>query len=130
MPNYGLIAYMNYGRWIFHCPRCSSALLASETGVICPVCWPGIRAKAFNRLSNGLFRPVPDTELIEAEQAKAQESGEVYFPIFPKERPDIETILKLRPLTQNMNWEPGETLDILNEQNIAHGDPVQPERKG
>ena len=127
MAKYGLNAYLNHGRWLIHCLRCDTALLAQEVGVVCPVCWPGINAKAFQPLPNGLLRPVTDVGRVDETRAKAKARGEVYTPIFPAEKAEIETITRLRSKVQQINWEPGESLETLREQNAAHGDPLPPE---
>lgn len=123
-----LSAYMNHGHWVIHCPKDGTALPAWDTGVICPRCYPGMLAKALKQLPNGLFRPVADLEMIEKARATARKLNEEYFPQYPAEKAEIEQILRLRPAPQNMNWYPGETLDILRLQNIEHGDPVPDER--
>lgn len=128
MANHGLNAYMNHGRWLIHCPRCASALPAEEQGIVCPVCWPGIRAKAFTQLPNGLLRPVADREIVEATRAKADAQGEVWKPVWPADKAEIEDILRRRKI-QHMNWEPGETLEFLLAESVEHGDPVPPPKK-
>ena len=119
-----LPTFMNYGRWIMNCPRCNTALPALEAGVICPRCFPDITAKAWRPLKNGDLRPVPDHELIAAATTQAREQDEIYFPLYPREKEQIERILRMRPAVKNMNWIPEESLDDLRQQNIDHGDPV------
>jgi hypothetical protein len=119
-----LPAFMNNGRWLILCPQCSTALPAWNTGVICPRCHPQILAKALQPIKGGLFRAVGDPQLIGEAQAEARQLDEEYFPEYPPERAQIEQILRLRPLRQNMNWEPGESLEDLRAQNLEHGDPV------
>jgi hypothetical protein len=119
--------YMNNGRWLLDCPQCSTPLPARESGVVCPRCYPDMLAKALKPLANGTFRPVADVELIGETLTKARRLKEEYFPAFPPEREQIERILRLRPAPKFMNWQPGETLEILRQQNIEHGDPVPEE---
>lgn len=120
-----LPAFMNNGRWLIRCLKCSTPLRVwNAQGVVCPVCHPGIMAKALLPIKNGLMRPVPDTEIVDAARREAALANEEYFPEYPAERSQIEEILRMRPARSNMNWIPGETLEILREQNIAHGDPV------
>ena len=40
----------------------------------------------------------------------------------------VERLLMMRPLAQNRNWEPGETLHDLLAENVAHG--IGPTREG
>lgn len=124
-----VIPIMNHGRWIFPCPRCKTALMADEKGVVCGMCWPNIRAKAFKPIAGGALRPVADEELIAEARAQAEAAGEVYVMKFPPERAEIESVLRLRKGIQHMNWNIGESVADLAGQNRAHGDPV-PAQKG
>ncbi len=119
-----LTAYMNNGRWLIDCPKCSTPLPAWESGVVCPMCHPGMLARAFQPLSNGFLRPVADIEIVERTKNEARSANEEYGPGFPIERTQIEKILRLRPAPKFMNWIPGESLQDLLNQNIEHGDPV------
>lgn len=122
-----ILAYMNHGRWLIKCPKCSTPLHAQESGVVCPRCHPGVMAKALQQIGDGLFRPVADIEIVEAARKKAEDAGELYVPDFPPQRNEIERILRMRPGVHNMNWIPSETLDDLRKQNIKHGDPLPDE---
>jgi hypothetical protein len=124
MPPKPIQAHYRHGRWRMHCPKCGATLPAWEDGVVCPREHPGMMAKALQPIAGGLFRPVPDTELIEQARASAQEKGELYTPAFPAEREQIERILRLRPSPRNMNWDPTETVRDLLVQNIQHGDRI------
>lgn len=115
--------FMNHGRWLMYCPKCESPLPAVEGGIICPVCWPNIRARAFKQGPDGLFRPVADTAKVEQARAAAAAAGEIYTPVYPENRAEIERVLRSRK-QRNMNWEPGESLSYLLADNIQHGDPV------
>lgn len=123
-------AFMNYSRWIFRCPRCGTALEAKEGGVVCGVCWPQSRAMAFVQTTDHLLRPVPDHDLRAQAVNDAKEAGEFWIPVFPAERSEIESVLRLRPSHENMNWTPAESLADLIQQNIDRGDPVPEKKKG
>lgn len=48
-------------------------------------------------------------------------SGDVWHRVvFPKNRAAIEEVLDLRPLAQNRNWRPSETLADLKRENAEH----------
>jgi hypothetical protein len=119
-------AFLNHGRWLVTCPDCGVALLA-QPELVCPVCFPSIQAKAFQPIQGGLLRPVDDVEIIERTRLQAREAGRELNPIYPVERQQIEKILRQRPSRANFNWVPGETLEILRQQNRDHGDPVPEE---
>lgn len=123
-------AFMNCGRWIILCQRCGVGLMADEKGTVCPVCYPDIRAKALQPIANGLFRQVHDMEIINQARASAEKNSELYFPVFPKERNEIESILRLRPRKETMNWDETESVADLIEQNREHDDPVPARKKG
>ena len=123
-------AFMNFGRWIFRCPRCGTALEAKEEGVVCGVCWTHVRATAFVQTSDTLLRPMPDQELRVAAVEEAKKAGELWKPVFPSERSEIEAILRMRPLPSHMNWTPAETVEDLRGQNIERGDPLPEKKKG
>jgi hypothetical protein len=119
---------MNNSRWIMDCPRCSTPLPCRENGVVCPRCYPDMMARAWRQLANGDLRPVIDYELVNAALMDAQAKDEEYFPLYPKEREQIEQILRLRPARKHMNWIASESLDDLRIQNIEHGDAVPTEK--
>lgn len=119
-----ITAYMNNGRWLMNCLKCGTPLPAWESGVVCPRCYPGMLARAFQPLPGGLLRPVADIEIVEQTRKKANGNGEEYAPSFPAEKTEIEKILRLRPAAKNMNWLPSESLADLRKQNLDHGDPV------
>lgn len=121
---------MNHGRWIVRCPRCNNHLQVDERDVICPVCWPGMKAKLYQPVENGLLRPVHDMQTIERTREQARQRGEVYLPEFPAERQEIEEILRCRRNIANMNWIPSETVQFLIDENVAHGDPLPERPKG
>jgi hypothetical protein len=85
-------ARANHGRWIVDCPDCSNAQMAcpSDHRFMCNEC--------ANALNGGFWRPV----------------------IWPKNRPEIDKLLMVRPLA-NRNWDPGETVVLLKLENKANG---------
>lgn len=119
-----IFAYMNHGRWIVNCPRCGTALEASERGVICGICYPNIRAKAMKPIEGGLFRPVPDPEMIAEARGQAEAAGESYVVVYPPDRAQGEAVLRMRKSIGHMNWDIGEALEALIAENREHGDPL------
>jgi len=92
-----LLAHVNHGRWVVHCPTpgCGGAELAREDGLFfCCEC------------------------------RNAEVGGDYRTVAFPGEREEIERVLKLRPAPATRNWQPGETLDDLKAENLAHGAPI------
>ena len=125
--------YYNHGRWITACPKCGTPLPAQENGVVCPMCHPQMSARYDLPLPcppypPGATRRVPDTVVMEQVRAQADALGEVYYPDYPGEKQQIERVLRGRK-SKNMNWEPGETLKMLEKDNLEHGDPLPPEKK-
>lgn len=119
------VAYFNHGRWLYNCPVCDTPLEARRD--ICPQCHPGIVARAFQPVKGSdLLRRVPDPELIEQARLEAVQRGEVWKPVYPKEKQAIENILRYRRI-QHMNWQPGETLEFLLAENRQNGDEVPKE---
>lgn len=83
-------AYVNHGRWLWDCPRCNAAQVASDTDLraFCTDCFNG---------------------------------GDGYYAVrYPAARAAIETLLDRRPETAR-HWTPGETVEQLQAENIAHG---------
>lgn len=120
-------AYMNHGSWLYDCPRCKTHIDAEHD--ICPRCWPQANAKAFRPIpGTDLLRRVPDPELVEQVREQAQKRGELYRPVFPAERDDIEHILRYRA-TPHMNWVPGESIDFLIAESLQNGDDIPPKFK-
>ena len=118
------IAFMNFGRWLYKCQRCETVIDIERD--ICPRCWPGMLAKAFETIEGtNLLRRVPDPELVEQARKQAAQRGEIYKPVYPPERNDIERILRERHI-QHMNWEPGESVEFLLEENRMNGVPIPP----
>lgn len=85
-------AWIGRSFWRVDCPYCREAVVA-EPGqpFFCPNCL---------MVSNG---------------------GMAMEVIFPPERADIERLLLLRPIPENRNWLPGESVGHLIIENIEHG---------
>jgi hypothetical protein len=126
-----VMARLNHGRWIVDCPDfpgpTSGHAHEVDTGVAtfaCSKCYPGLRANAVRLVekgpSAGLHRVVPDPELRQEAFTKATGDDKVYKIIWPDDPKDILDILRYRRI-ENMNWEPGETLDFLKAENKQHG---------
>ena len=93
-------ARINHGRWLVDCPGCNSALVVD--------------------LSEPVFMCV--------ECANAGNDGKWFAVTVPKNRKAIETELLKRPINGrnpaeavNRNWEPGETVATLKQENADHG---------
>jgi hypothetical protein len=90
-----VLAYVNHGRWVAQC-ECMNAQLVTEADprFYCVEC--------FNVAFAGRWRTVT----------------------FPAEVPAIEVVLQERPERRRQNWEPGETVELLEAENIEHGLPT------
>ena len=93
-------ARINHGRWIADCPGCNSALVID--------------------LSEPVFMCV--------ECGNAGNGGKWFQVTVPRNRAAIEAELLKRPMNGrnpaeavNRNWEPGETVATLRQENIDHG---------
>jgi len=93
-------ARINHGRWLVDCPGCNSALVID--------------------LSEPVFMCV--------ECANAGNEGKWFAVTVPTNRKAIETELLKRPWNgrnpadaKNRNWEPGETVAMLEQENTDHG---------
>jgi ribosomal protein L37AE/L43A len=93
-------ARINHGRWLVDCPGCNSALVVD--------------------LSEPVFMCV--------ECANAANDGKWFQVTVPTNRAAIEIELLKRPMNGrnpaeavNRNWEPGETVATLRQENIDHG---------
>lgn len=89
-----LVAFVNAGRWSITCPNCGGGEYAFEEG------WVMCRS-CFNGYMGHKLRRV----------------------VFPTRADEIEQLLLVRPL-QNRNWNLGETLAFLQEENEAHADEL------
>jgi hypothetical protein len=88
-------ACVNAGRWIVRCPDCPGAAFVwiEQPLYFCASC--------FNGAVGNRWRPV------------------LLLPV--EQRTAIERALLKRPLPQNRNWEPWETLEMLERDNEQHG---------
>ena len=93
-------ARINHGRWLVDCPGCNSALVVD--------------------LAQPVFMCV--------ECANAANDGKWFAVTVPSNRKAIETELLKRPWNGrnpaeavNRNWEPGETVAALKQENTDHG---------
>jgi len=88
-----LAAEVNHNRWIVLCPDCLGATFVwlDAPAQLCPNCWNGSKGYRLRRV------------------------------VVPERYAEIEALLKERPLPQNRNWLPGETVDDLLRENQEHG---------
>jgi hypothetical protein len=98
-----MTARINHGVWIASC-ECGAEGHPSPGCVVYldnPIGWC---VRCGNRAHGGMWRPimVPGAD----------------------ERAAIEAVLLCRPSLSDRNWQPGETVDELIAQNLAHGDPI------
>ena len=90
-----MVASVNHGRWLVECPSgdgCAMVVSPSQPYFMCVVCG--------NEANGGRWY-------------------NVQFPGAPEKRA-IEGALLKRPI-RNRNWEPGETAQALEAENIEHG---------
>ena len=86
-----LMAEVNHGRWVVHCPFCAGAEFAWEGGpFMCCSCW--------NEEAGGKFLKMR----------------------FPQERKEIEALLLKRPKAENRNWHRDEPIEELKAENEKH----------
>lgn len=92
-------AYLNHGRWVVDCPslNCAGALKlwSGQTPVAC-------NCRDIDFCQHG---PLCAT---------------VFNVVWPADRETIEATVADRPIL-NRNWLPDESLDLLLEENMAHG---------
>jgi hypothetical protein len=119
-------AILNHGRWVVPCPdhpdiKGHARLVDPETDTVfvCGVCFPDTQAIAFKMGPDELFRPVPDTTKRMAAFQEAAASGRAYPIVYPDNPRQIVEMLRQRPV-QNMNWHPGESLELLASENREH----------
>lgn len=96
-PGAPLHARLYRNQWIVDCPDCRNAEFAfiDEPRFMCSEC--------FNGAVGYLWRVLA----------------------FPANRPQIEAILRARPIPHNRNWLPGETVAQLKRENRGHGLPAE-----
>ncbi len=90
-----LDAEVNHNRWIVQCPDCLGATFVwvreDEPLQLCPNCWNGAVGYRVRKVR------------------------------LPQAIERIEAVLKVRPLPQNRNWKPPETVEDLERENAEHG---------
>lgn len=87
------LAYINHSRLIADCPDCGGAEFVWRDGPHVMLC-----ASCLNGGIGHRWRPV----------------------VLPADLAEIEAVLAARPLPQNRNWAPGETIGQLRAENLAH----------
>lgn len=95
-----LKAFVNRGKWLIICPHCGGGEKVWEEGLV--MCH-----NCFNSYIGHKLRKT----------------------VFPEDREKIEELLLRRPL-DNRNWELGETLEHLEEENEKHADELLPVKGG
>lgn len=123
-----IFAEMNHGRWIAICPVCREGLRIVAMGVklgdlfVCPEEYPNIMAMTLvpNLRMKGAFNSVPDMVLREEERKRAAADGNAHELIFPDNKGEIESLLRMRPVTAR-NWWPEISADDLRRENIEQG---------
>lgn len=107
-PNF-VTARFNHGRWIADCPHCNGAERVRPSEEF--VCGSHFALEAEARRPNEANIRAKDI---------SRENGQIYPVNFPDDKKKIEKLLRYRP-RPNMNWEAGESLDLLRRENAAHG---------
>jgi hypothetical protein len=93
-----LRAEVNHGAWIAVCPCGAEGLPAPGCVVWISQPWAWC-VRCGNAAAGGRWRPI----------------------VLPSEHAAIEALLEQRPELATRNWTPGETVDDLAAQNVAHG---------
>jgi|SRR3990167_383597 len=116
-----ILLRVNHGRWIADCPKCFSALTIQNLGqsqlferFACYDCGYGL-AELFKQM----LSTVPPRDRL-----RLFENEGPFFQIaiaYPDEKDEIESILLTREMAENQNWQAGETLQNLIQENLEHG---------
>jgi hypothetical protein len=101
-----LVARVNHGVWIASCD-CGARGTPAPGCVVWLSAPLGFCVRCLNRGWGGGWRPLVVPEA--------------------SERAAIEAVLVCRPKISDRNWEPGETIAVLADQNREHGDPLPEE---
>lgn len=122
-------AYLNHGRWVCDCPKCgklgatlaepkpSESPYSAVNGLyICPNCYPDMVVIRKRTSAGVVFNE--DSRVIA--RARAKQNNEIYEVIFPSNKKEIEEIVRVRRLDYQ-NWQPGETIKFLKEENELIG---------
>jgi hypothetical protein len=119
-------ARFNHGRWIADCPDCLGAENVSPgEKFICGNEFPNKHAHLYKKVKTkkgDRYIRGPDIAKRKRAAADAAAQGKRYSVVWPKDAEEIVQVLRMRP-TENMNWEPGETLADLRRENEEHGIP-------
>jgi hypothetical protein len=101
-------ARINHGRWVVDCasPLCASAMAPGPPALDgSQRVWPGLT--------------------VGQSTMTCRDCGHVTGGVvWPPDTLGIEVVLSWRPDPETRNWEPGETITGLLEENVAHGVPV------
>lgn len=120
-------ARLNWGRWIAECPKQHTPLDSvtlevvpgKDTTFICPSCYPKSIASHAGMVS-GRFQIVPDISARRTAKYMAEQAGEIYDIEYPADIAQILEAVQSRA-QQNQNWEHGETLEQLAQENVDNG---------
>lgn len=124
-------ARYEWGRWIADCPDCPNSAEDVKPGdeFLCGTEFPHKHATLFQKIQvqhgkklADRYAKVPDAIAREQAWARGIVLGRVYKVVFPRNKKDIERVLRMRPV-KNQNWSPGETLADLQRENKEHGIP-------
>lgn len=113
-------AYFNHGRWLAACPKHEFGNKSRVDPLlnrpfIPPCCYPGM-----NRVIPGKAGLQLDRSARKTAQAEAEKNDDLYEVVFPENWLEIEQALEGRP-DEAKNWTPGETLGLLQVENVANG---------
>lgn len=97
-------AYLNQGRWVAHCDTdgCHGAERV----------WPGGQVRERQGHKFGISRQGV---------LHCSNCGKTSKVSFPEERKRIDRLMSRRPVPETRNWTPGEPVEVLEEENAAHG---------
>lgn len=116
-------ARLNWGRWLVDCPKGDGGALevipGQDTKFICPVCYPQSMA-IFVGVVKGRIEKVPDVSARRTGMSIAESNNEIHEIEYPANIEKILENVKRRPV-QNQNWEHGETLTFLKQENKENG---------
>jgi len=118
-------AMINAGRWIVRCPDDPKGahfmeVYYGQTSFVCAGCYPDLLSLTFKKRDDDHYDPVQDVGKRIKAKDDAKKDGREYEIIFPGNAEEIFGTLRQRP-AQAMNWLPGETVEFLQDENVAHG---------
>lgn len=98
-----IYAYMNHGRWVADCPKCTGAeIVEPNKPFVCGSCCMD--------------------DFVNKRRGLPHKNG--HDVIFPEWKDRVDATLKVRPL-ENRNWWLGESLEELHRENKEHGLPEE-----